>query len=251
MTAPRTLFAAALTAGALALATAPASAKTDKETPGSPCTPGGGKGTGNPCKGNNGNPSPQGNVGKENVDYDYHPAPFKIERPNNSRGAFIDQVGDANTATITQTTSDQYARIGQSGGANTATIAQGGTGAHYATADQIGDGNALSLSQSGVGVQVAILKQDGSGNAMMLGQNGGALSSGLFAAQTGDYNRMTLTQSGDSNQAALIQNGDGNAMTVDQEGANNQLAWTQNGDNLSDLQITQSGNTAMQVTQSR
>ena len=91
-------LAAVLVAG-LALS-APALAKTDKETPGAPCSPGGGQGTGNPCNGNNGNPSPQGNAKVRN---DQNPPTFSIVRPGNDRGAYIDQIGDPNSATISQT----------------------------------------------------------------------------------------------------------------------------------------------------
>ena len=79
----RALSAAAVLA---AMALAPAAyATTNKETPGSPCTPGGGQGTGNPCNGNNGNPSPEGNAG-ETVKYDKKPPLFTVVR-GDGRGA--------------------------------------------------------------------------------------------------------------------------------------------------------------------
>lgn len=228
----------------------PAFADTAKPTPGAPCTPGGGQGTGNPCNGNNGNPSPEGNArGKVVIDRD--PPPFTIARPGSDRGAFIDQIGDGNTATIAQSSNQQYARIDQTGDGNRATLAQQGTGAHYARATQSGDANSLTLDQSGAGAQVAFATQTGDRNAMRLTQNGGSASGGIEATQLGDDNRMALTQEGDANQARLVQNGSGNAMTAIQNGNNNQLAWTQNGSNLSDLAITQSGGQAIQITQSR
>jgi hypothetical protein len=237
-------------AGALA-ATAPVQAKTDKETPGGPCADGPGKGVGNPCKGNNGNPSPEGNAKKERVDYNPNPTPFTIARPGNDRGAFINQIGDANRAMIGQQASGQYARIDQNGETNLADVAQAGSAAHYATVNQTGDANALSLTQGGSAVQVALLSQQGNGNVMAVGQQGASVSSGVAASQLGDNNAMTLAQSGDNNQALLTQNGSGNAMTASQTGGNNQLIWTQNGDYLSDLAISQQGGAAIQVTQSR
>ena len=92
------ILASTLLATALAIAAAaPAQADTDKDTPGGPCTTGPGVGTGNPCKGNNGNPSPEGNH-HEKVTYDHHPDPFTVSRPGNDRGAYITQVGDGGNA---------------------------------------------------------------------------------------------------------------------------------------------------------
>lgn len=239
-----------LCAALLALATAaPAFATTGKETPGGPCTEGPGQGTGNPCKGNNGNPSPEGNAG-EKVDYDKKPDPFVIARPGNDRGAFINQIGDGNGAEIQQTAIAQYARIDQDGDGNLASARQSGSGAHYALVEQTGDANALSLAQSGYGAQVALLEQAGNRNDMLMVQDGGSIGGGVLAVQYGNDNAMALTQSGDSNQAKLVQNGSNNAMSVSQTGNGNQLAWTQTGNNLSDLSISQTGGQALQVTQS-
>lgn len=239
------VIAAALAALLLAPA---AQAGTTKETPGAPCTPGGGSGTGNPCNGNNGNPSPEGNA-KEKVVKDYNPPRFTIVR-GTGRGAFIEQVGDANRATITQTRNTQYARIAQTGDRNTATAAQSGTGAHYAAVAQEGSDNTASLIQSGAGAQVAYLTQDGSANVMTIKQNGGLTTSGVAAMQLGDRNTMSLTQNGENNMARLTQNGSDSAMTAVQNG-NNQLTWTQTGVGLSDLQITQPAGQSLLVTQTR
>jgi hypothetical protein len=232
-----------------ALALAPAAqAGTDKETPGKPCVPGGGQGTGNPCQGNNGNPSPEGNA-KEKVVRDTNPPRFTIIR-GTGRGAFIDQVGDANNAAITQTRNTQYARTDQTGDRNSAMTAQTGTGAHYASVTQDGSDNTARLSQSGTGAQVAYLSQDGDGNLMTVTQNGGLTTSGVAATQLGDRNTMSLTQNGENNMARLTQNGSDSTMTAVQNG-NNQLTWTQNGVGLSDLQITQPAGQALLVTQTR
>jgi hypothetical protein len=235
---------------ALAVLTLPAAAYADtsKDTPGSPCTPGGGQGTGNPCKGNNGNPSPEGNA-KEKVSRDYNPPRFTIVRGTGS-GAFIDQIGDANQATISQKRNAQYARIDQNGDRNKATAGQSGTGAHYAKIDQEGDDNTATLTQSGTGTQVAYMTQDGLNNAMTVTQNGGLTTSGVAAMQIGDRNAMSLTQNGENNMARLTQNGSDNAMTAVQNG-NNQLTWTQTGSGLSDLQINQPAGQALLVTQTR
>jgi hypothetical protein len=125
-------LASSLAVAVLAIAAAvPAQADTGKETPGGPCTKGPGVGTGNPCTGNNGNPSPEGN--KESTKWDHHPDPFTISRPGNDRGAFITQIGDAGNASIRQSANTQYARIDQDGANNTAEITQSDDGDHYAT----------------------------------------------------------------------------------------------------------------------
>jgi hypothetical protein len=241
-------FTCSLCAALLATA-APALANTDKEAPGAPCTGGPDQGTGNPCDGNNGNPSPEGNAG-DKVKYDRKPDPFVIARPNSDSGAFIAQIGDGNRADIGQSANTQYARIDQDGDRNLASVTQSGVGAHYATVDQTGGANALSLAQSGYGAQVALLRQAGNGNSMLLSQDGGSIGSGLAAVQYGDGNTMALTQSGDGNQASLVQNGSNNAMSLSQTGGGNQLAWIQTGNDLSDLSISQTGGQALQVTQS-
>ena len=244
----RSILAAGVAAlSALMLAPA-AHAKTDKETPGKPCEPGGGQGTGNPCNGNNGNPSPEGNA-KEKVVRDYDPPRFTIVR-GTGRGAFIDQIGNVNSATITQTRNSQYARIAQTGDRNVASAAQSGPGAHYGTIVQEGSDNTAALTQSGAGAQVAYLTQDGVANQMTVTQNGGMTTSGVEALQMGDRNTMSLTQNGENNMARLTQNGSDSTMTAVQNG-NNQLTWTQTGVGLSDLQITQPAGQALLVTQTK
>jgi hypothetical protein len=244
----RHLIGAALGLAVLPLGSA-ALADTDKPTPGTPCEPGGGQGTGNPCNGNNGNPSPEGNVNKERVVIDKKPPAFTIVR-GEGRGAFITQIGDANAADISQSRNTQYARIAQTGDRNTATVGQAGNGAHYASVAQDGNDNVAELSQSGSGAQVAYLTQDGQGNVMSVAQNGGLTTSGVEALQAGDRNAMSLTQNGENNMARLTQNGSDNAMTAVQNG-NNQLTWIQTGSGLSDLQITQPAGQAILVAQTR
>ena len=236
---------------ALAIAgwSAPSLADTVKETPGKPCEPGGGQGTGNPCNGNQGNPSPEGNAG-EKVKYDKKPDPFTIVR-GEGRGAFITQIGEANSASIAQSRNTQYARIDQTGDGNAASAGQTGAGAHYAAITQNGGDNIVTLAQSGAGAQVAYLTQDGDANLMTVTQNGGlTTTSGVEAMQLGDRNTMSLTQNGENNMARLTQNGSDSAMTAVQNG-NNQLTWTQTGTGLSDLQITQPAGQALLVTQTR
>lgn len=239
-------LASVLIALALVGVTAPGSAKNNKTPGGDPCGSGPGVGTGNPC---NGNAGANGNANKERVVIDKNPAPFTIVR-GEGRGAFIEQVGDFNRATIGQSRNTQYARIAQDGDRNVASADQSGNGAHYAAITQRGDDNAIALSQSGAGVQVAYLTQDGSNNRIDIAQNGGLTTSGVAALQTGDRNAMSLTQEGENNMARLTQNGSDNAMTAVQNG-NNQLTWTQTGNGLSNLQITQPAGQAIMITQSR
>ncbi|ONF95721.1 hypothetical protein [Sphingomonas jeddahensis] len=244
----RLLLAACLAGTSLAVVPTAALAATDKETPGTPCTPGGGAAVGNPCNGNNGNPSPEGNAG-EKVRYDKRPDRFAVIRGGGG-GAFIHQIGEGNRAAIIQSHNAQYARIDQNGQRNTASATQSGLGAHYARVTQEGPDNLATLVQSAEGAQVAYLTQNGASNVMNVTQNGGGLISGVEALQIGDRNTMSLTQNGENNMARLTQNGSDSAMTAVQNG-NNQLTWTQTGVGLSDLQITQPAGQALLVTQTR
>lgn len=187
----------------------------------------------------------------ENKVEDDNPASFTIDRPLNRRGAYIEQIGQSSEATITQNSSSQYAGIAQDGGENTALISQQGDGEHYARVEQTGDFNEVDLTQDGSAALIAILTQSGTGNIMAISQDGAMETSGVLARQLGDSNEMNVVQSGGNNRADLLQDGSGNLMTATQEGGGNQLAWSQLGDNLSDLQIKQNGNQALQVTQSR
>lgn len=234
-----TLIAAAV--AGLLFAAAPASADTASVPPGNPCV----RNNGNPCNGNNGNLGEQGNAGHERTRIDRHPDPIMLSMPPVSgRGAYINQIGDSNVASIVQAAPNAFAKIDQDGDRNTADVAQKDSGNAYLEVGQTGDSNFARVQQTGVGSNVAYLTQDGSSNWAYVDQNAaGAVFNGARLSQTGNNNDMLLYQDGSDNRALLSQEGDGNGMTAVQLGVGNRLAWSQVGTNLTDLQITQTGGT--------
>lgn len=224
---------------AIAAAGVPAAADTTSTPPGAPCL----KDNGNPCNNNNGNLGEQGNADHERVKIDKKPPPIDLPMPVVSgRAAYISQIGDAQVATVRQTAPNAYAEVAQDGSSNEADITQAGTGAAYAESAQDGIGNFVRIQQDGSGQNVVYLTQNGNGNWAWADQNAiGAIHNGARMTQTGDNNDMALLQDGSDNRALLSQEGDGNGMTAIQAGDGNRLIWTQQGSNLTDLQITQTG----------
>lgn len=223
----------------LLLASAPTHADTNSIPPGNPCL----KDNGNPCNGNNGNLGQQGNANHEKVRIDKKPPPIDLAMPAVSgRGAYIDQVGDRNVATVRQTAPNAYARVTQNGVGNESDVTQAGTGSAYVSATQSGDANFARISQAGNGQNVVYLNQTGTQNWAWSNQNAvGAMHNGARLTQIGNNNDMALTQDGTDNLAVLTQEGDNNGMSATQLGAGNRLVWTQQGTNLTDLKITQTG----------
>lgn len=235
----------ALAATLLSLAT-PAHAQNNGHTPpGNPCGTGPGQGTGNPCNGNNGNAGAQGNTGSPPS------PPILIEMPPVSgRGAFVDQIGNRNTARITQSSPNAYARVVQDGDDNDVDVRQQGSAASYLTARQTGARNDLRVTQEGSGQNVLHAVQQGHDNILAARQAAGSGSfNGAILSQLGDRNSVALVQEGSDNRALLTQSGDDNAMTVAQFGDGNRLTWTQEGNGNSNLGITQSGSQTLLVTQ--
>lgn len=232
------MFRAILTAGTLLLAS-PALADNSGTPPGNPCA----KDNGNPCNGNNGNLGDQGNAGHEKVKIDRHPDPIDLAMPAViNRGAYIDQIGDMNMASVVQTAPNAFARVRQEGDGNNAGVTQSGSGSDYLDAAQSGQENFARIQQSGNGQNVLYVSQAGIGNWLSADQNAvGAIHNGAMMTQSGNDNAMLLAQDGSDNLAKLAQEGDGNGMTAVQLGDGNRLTWTQQGNNLSDLQITQTG----------
>jgi hypothetical protein len=231
----------AMTAAAflLALTAQPAWADTASVPPGNPCF----GNTGNPCNNNNGNLGQQGNVDHERLRIDKKPPPIDLGMPAISKNAaYIDQIGEGNSASVTQTARVAYAKVDQDGSGNSVILSQNGTGKAYADVKQKGSDNFAAVQQSGSGQNVAYLNQNGSSNWALANQNAaGAVHNGARMTQTGNNNDMALTQSGSDNLAVLTQEGDGNGMSATQVGDGNRLAWTQQGNGLTDLQVVQTG----------
>lgn len=236
-------------AGALLLGAVvtPALADNNKVPPGNPCGNGPGKGTGNPCGGNNGNDGAQGNSGGPG-----QPDIEPIELPAiDNKGVFITQIGQTNRAEVTQNSNRSYVRVLQNGANNVAVLGQGASGTHYAAVAQSGDENTLDAAQDGSGRTVLLLAQQGKGNDAIIRQSdAGSTYSAAAVQQSGNSNSIVLDQNGSDNQARLTQDGDDNAMTATQLNNGNRLEWSQTGDGLAYLGITQTGNGNLQVTQS-
>ena len=144
------------------------------------------------------------------------------------RGVFITQIADNSRVTVTQRKFDSVAQIMQNGA-----------------------GNEASARQDGDGWTGLVLAQEGDDNSAILLQRdiAGGMKTGAAVQQTGNGNQLELVQDGSDNQAELSQVGEDNTKTATQMGDGNRLLWAQNGDGLSDLQIQQTGNAALQITQ--
>ncbi len=225
----------------------PALGETTSAPPGNPCA----TGNGNPCNGNQGNAGAQGNAKKKDdgITINTNAAPISIAMPAVSgRAAYINQVGEGNSASISQSATNAYGRIRQAGSRNTAVASQHGSGSAYLEVNQAGDLNSAAVSQDGPGENVLYLSQSGSSNVANASQYGdGPVHNGAHMVQAGFGNVMELGQSGSNNAAILEQQGNGNQMTAFQSGGS-QLTWLQQGTNLSNLHVVQNGG-ALGITQ--
>ena len=168
------------------------------------------------------------------------------------RGVFVTQVGDSNRAIILQTNSESRARIAQDGNDNQLDLEQNGGAPHTAQIAQDGGNNIVNAEQGGDGSINLALAQEGDDNSAILLQREtvDGITTGAKVQQLGNGNRLSLVQDGSDNQAELSQVGDDNTMTATQLNAGNRLQWAQDGNGLSDLQIMQTGNSSIQITQS-
>ena len=165
-------------------------------------------------------------------------------------GVFVEQIGDNNSGSFSQSNAEQNAEVVQDGDDNTVQVSQFGDGDHFAGIDQTGNDNLSSVTQAGSAQNVALLTQTGDANTILLSQNDSGLAgSGAAISQTGSGNLATLIQDGDDNQAILAQNGDNNTMSATQIGAGNALEWTQNGNGLPDMAVIQTGGATAIITQ--
>lgn len=179
---------------------------------------------------------------------------IRSARPINAytSGAYVTQVGEGNTATITQRqgSTSSVASATQTGDRNFAVIDQNATSA-YADVTQTGDANQAFVSQKGIGSNTLYLDQTGQGNFASVNQMSGSSGHTASLQQTGSRNTMNVNQLGDGNSASLEQNGNDNLMLVEQLGSNNALTWVQDGNGLSRLIISMDGNgDAMSIHQS-
>ena len=168
------------------------------------------------------------------------------------RGVFVTQIGEESRVVIVQRNGDSFAQVAQDGDNNQTDLSQEGTASHRAVIAQDGDDNTIDAAQDGDGSTELAIAQDGNGNTALVVQreDSARMQSAATLVQRGNDNRIDLGQDGSDNQAELTQVGDDNAMTASQLDNGNRLVWVQTGDGLSDLQITQTGGSTMQITQS-
>lgn len=169
-----------------------------------------------------------------------------------TRGVFVTQIGESSRADVSQQNSDSLARIVQDGDRNQTELDQTGDAAHRAQIAQAGDRNIVTAEQDGDGPADLTLVQEGDRNTADVQQREESATNQTAAAilQRGNGNSIILAQDGSDNDALLNQVGDNNIMTATQEGTGNRLEWTQIGDGLADMQVLQTGNGSMQITQS-
>lgn len=167
-----------------------------------------------------------------------------IDQPGNTgnAAAAIRQDGDANTATIRQSTlftdlaAGAEASIEQAGSGNVASIDQTGSDMQGGSASQVGNGNRSTLVQhSGRAGAGSVQTGDGNVAELMFDTS----RSGLSLVQTGNnnYGRVTMhdgsfmsvyaTMTGESNLADIDQSGGQSDILTDQSGQYNALRVTQ------------------------
>lgn len=168
------------------------------------------------------------------------------------RGVFVTQIGESSRASITQQNADSLAQVVQDGDANQLDLDQNGNAPHRAQIAQDGNSNTVAAEQDGDGATDLVLAQEGDANTAVLLQRELSSAGETSAAvlQRGNGNTIILAQDGSDNTTRLDQVGDGNTMTATQLNSSNRLEWSQTGDGLADLQIVQTGNGNLQVTQS-
>lgn len=181
------------------------------------------------------------------------PGPMSIGRPAvRDRGVFISQVGNGNTARVAQSAPSAAVSAHQRGNNNHLQLSQNGYAVAYAHVAQSGNANNAALAQGGAdGGNTLYVSQGGNRNTARATQFATTGENGAMLTQTGSGNKVQLAQSGADNQAELAQSGDNNRMVAAQEGAGNRLIWTQTGNNLLPLGIHQTGNQAIQITQTK
>jgi len=187
---------------------------------------------------------------------------------SNGNEIYIEQIGNSNTTTITQTgdknkitgTTQQTATI--SGNSNSTTIRQNsGTGKNLIDLNVVGGNNTLNLNQ-GYGTDGTIASNQlgnnyqkidvqGSYNTLTTQQTRTVGTVGNYMEQSisGNYNSITSTQSGDSKLLFNSITGNNNTVSTTQSGtgAQHYIDLTLNG-NGNSATVNQSGNTQNKAT---
>lgn len=102
----------------------------------------------------------------------------------------------------------------------------------------------------GLGTNHVVAVQSGDLNRLNLTQSApDGLGNLARVAQMGSGNEIRLLQDGSDNVAVLEQTGDANRMQVEQTGDGNRLTWTQTGDHLSQPIVVMPGGMTLTITQ--
>lgn len=163
-------------------------------------------------------------------------APFSanaafVTRQTNAAAAgdskvIIDQIGNSNTISVTQSGAKNFADVGIVGSNNSTTINQTTTNpaaANYIELDIGGSSNTISLTQSGdTGNKGILATVNNDGNSLTINQNG----AGAHYAEinlSGGNKTVNLTQSGTANHMAKIElSGGATSITATQSGSTQQ-----------------------------
>lgn len=175
-----------------------------------------------------------------------------VSSTGNDNLAVVEQIeAQANTATITQTTSFASAYVEQLSDGNTATISQDGDDDVVSTPEDVavikqegGTGNTATTNQNTAeandGGSFSYTGQIGSNNTATVANQGGRIQKS-FIIQEGDENTATLTtQGGFRNYSDIYQNGTGHTATlfqswsdqksfINQYGTGHTTSFSQNG----------------------
>lgn len=182
--------------------------------------------------------------------------PALAQSGNNASGVYVSQIGSGNKATVSQDESavSGYAKIEQTGtgnesDGNVAAFTQKG-GKHWAQVTQSGIKNTTGLAQEGSFESRAIISQTGQNNLIGLTQISTLASQFASITQTGEGNKVNLSQDGAPNSATLSQNGDRNVLNLAQNGGST-ISWTQTGNDLSSVGVSVDGAQTMIITQTK
>lgn len=180
--------------------------------------------------------------------------------------SYIEQIGDNNSAVVTQYDDAQDSSIAQISDGNTAIVIQGdsllaltdesygnsssivqdGLGGHYAEISQTGLLNTSEITQFGENNTIYVA-QLGDFNDSFASQDG--VGHWAEISQSGDGNLSELFQIGNGHEAYLVQLGNSNYSMIDQSGSGNWASVSQSSDNNTSIVIQSGANNTAQVSQ--
>ena len=168
----------------------------------------------------------------------------------------ITQIEEDNIATVSQTNGRlNLATVNQTDDANTATVTQSGTqdastgNISQVLIDQEGKNGVATVTQSANGSIVDVLQTNGDGNMATVRSQSGRVND-IGIEQYGDESMATVTQSGQENQVRTLQTNIFDLSGPDNGPASHEATVIQSGGTLNDAVIGQGGlNNAATITQ--